>query len=58
MNETLFSIVPSDISDIKRRSAVLRLFKKLAYKVEDDLRMPFGDLELPGRLKDFIQNDG
>ncbi|MEA2040622.1 MAG: Eco57I restriction-modification methylase domain-containing protein [Thermodesulfobacteriota bacterium] len=58
MNETLFSIVPSDISDIKSRSAVLRLFKKLAYNVEDDLRMPFGDLELPGRLKDFVRNDG
>ncbi|MBW1703300.1 MAG: hypothetical protein JRJ50_14535, partial [Deltaproteobacteria bacterium] len=58
MNETLFSIVPSDISDIKGRSEVLDLFKKLTYSVEDNLRMPFGDLELPGRLKDFIQNDG
>ena len=58
MNETLFSIVPSDISDIKGRSEVLGIFKKLAYSVEDELRMPFGDLELPGRLKDFIQNDG
>lgn len=58
MNDNLFSIVPSDISDIKGRYEVLALFKKLAYSVEDDLRMPFGDLELPGRLKDFIQNDG
>ena len=58
MNDNLFNIVPSDISDIKGRSEVLDLFKKLAYSVEDNLRMPFGDLELPGRLKDFIQNDG
>jgi len=58
MNETLFSIVPSDILSLKSRSEVLRIFKKLAYSVEDDLRMPFGDLELPGRLKGFIQNDG
>jgi hypothetical protein len=58
MNENLFSIVPSDVSDIKNRSGISRLFRKLAYNIEDDLRMPFADLELPGRLKDFIRNDG
>jgi len=58
MNGNLFSIVPSDVSDIKSRSGISHLFRKLAYNIEDDLRMPFADLELPSRLKDFIQNDG
>ncbi len=58
MTETLFTIVDSDILQIKDRHGVSRLFKKLAYNVEEDLRMPFGNLELPGRLRDFIQNDG
>ena len=58
MKEPLFSISSADILNLKSRSGVLRLFKKLFYKVEDDLRMPFSQLELPGRLKEFIQNDG
>lgn len=58
MNENLFSIVSSDISDIKNRSGISRLFKKLFYSVEDNLKMPFSELELPGSLKEFIQNDG
>jgi|LGVF01.1.fsa_nt_gb type I restriction-modification system DNA methylase subunit len=58
MNKNLFSIVPSDISDIKSRSGVSRVFKKLFYSVEDNLKMRFSDLELPGRLREFIQNDG
>ena len=58
MNETLFSITDSDIAQMKDLVGVTRLFRKLAYDVEDRLRMPFGDLELPGRLRDFIQNEG
>ena len=58
MKENLFSIVPSDILDIKSRSGISRVFKKLFYSVEDNLKMRFSDLELPGRLREFIQNDG
>ena len=58
MNQNLFSIVSSDISDINSRSGVSRVFKKLFYSVEDNLKMRFSDLELPGRLREFIQNDG
>ncbi len=58
MSDTLFSIVDSDITQIRDRHGIFRLFKKLAYDVEDDLRMPFGNLELPGRLRDFVRNDG
>ena len=58
MNENPFRIVPSDISDINSRSGISRVFKKLFYSVEDNLKMPFSELELPGRLREFIQNDG
>ncbi|MEA3428459.1 MAG: hypothetical protein U9Q84_04455, partial [Thermodesulfobacteriota bacterium] len=58
MNQHLFSIGPSDISDIKSRSGISRVFKKLFYSVEDNLKMRFSDLELPGRLREFIRNDG
>lgn len=58
MNDSLFNIVGSDINRMRNRQGVSELFKKLAYNVEDVLPMPFDDLELPGRLREFIQNDG
>jgi len=59
MSETTPSIIiTEDIASLKSRDGVFRLFKKLRYKVEDELRMPFEVLELPSRLKDFIKENG
>jgi len=59
MSETTPSIIiTEDIAALKSRDGVFGLFKKLRYKVEDELRMPFEVLELPSRLKDFIKENG
>jgi hypothetical protein len=58
MIETSSTITAEDITALQTRSDICWLFKKLRYQVEDGLRMPFEVLELPGRHKDFIKENG
>lgn len=58
MSETSPIIAAEDITALQSSSDIFGLFKKLRYRVEDGLRMPFEVLELPGRHKDFIKENG